>query len=43
MSLRVKPASKSKVAKKHSLQFKVTVKAGGVSASVWKTLKLKHG
>jgi hypothetical protein len=42
MSLRVKPASKSKVAKKHSLLFKVTVKAGSVSASVYKTLKLKH-
>lgn len=42
MSLRVKPASKGKVAKKHSLLFKVTVKAGSVSASVYKTLKLKH-
>jgi hypothetical protein len=40
--LRVKPKAKAKLAKKHSLLFKVTVKAGGVSASVYKTLKLKH-
>jgi hypothetical protein len=42
ISLRVKPASKSTLAKRHSLLFKVTVKAGSVSASVFKTLKLKH-
>jgi hypothetical protein len=42
ISLRVKPKVKSVVAKRRTLLFKVTVKAGSVSATVLKTLKLKH-
>ena len=38
--LKVKPASKSKVAAKKKLLFKETVKAGGAKATVYKRLKL---
>ncbi len=39
-ALKVKPASKSKLATKKKLLFKETVKAGAAKATVYKTLKL---
>jgi len=38
--LKVKPKQKGKVAKKNSLLFKQTVKAGKAKATVYKNLKL---